>query len=63
VKELHIHNVPENWNDRRYVKVESLSATQLKEELLNRGHSTKGKKCQLLARLVETIGTGSRVSV
>lgn len=48
---MQLANVLGDQRDRRYVNVESLTKSQLKDELSGRGLDKKGKKCVLVARL------------
>lgn len=51
IHKMQLANVLSDQRDRRYVNVESLTKSQLKDELLGRGLDKKGKKCVLVARL------------
>lgn len=48
---MQLANVLSDQRDRRYVNVERLTKSQLKDELWGRGLDKKGKKCVLVARL------------
>lgn len=51
IHKMQLANVLSDQRDRHYVNVESLTKSQLKDELLGRGLDKKGKKCVLVARL------------
>lgn len=61
IEQLQLHNVLENRNDRRYVSIESLTISQLKDELASRNLEKKGKKCDLVSRLKQAIGNNTKV--
>lgn len=58
---MQLVNVLSDQRDRRYVNIESLTISQLKDELSGRGLDKKGKKCVLVARLKEAIGSNTKV--
>lgn len=58
---MQLANVLSDQRDRRYVNIESLTISQLKGELSGRGLDKRGKKCVLVARLKEAIGSNTKV--
>lgn len=63
IEQLQLHNVLENRNDRRYVSIESLTISQLKNELASRNLEKNGKKCDLVSRLKQAIGNNTKVYI
>lgn len=61
IHKMQLANVLSDQRDRRYVNIESLTISQLKDELSGRGLDKKGKKCVLVARLKEAIGSNTKV--
>lgn len=61
IHKMQLANVLSDQRDRCYVNIESLTISQLKDELSGRGLDKKGKKCVLVARLKEAIGSNTKV--
>lgn len=61
IHKMQLANVLSDQRDRRYVNVESLTKSQLKDELSGRGLDIKGKKCVLVARFKEAIESKTKV--
>lgn len=61
IHKMQLANVLSDQRDRRYVNIESLTISQLKDELSGRGLDKKGKTCVLVARLKEAIGSNTKV--